>query len=266
MKLADYHIHTPLCRHAEGSTIEYAKQAEALGLAEIGFSDHNPMPHPFDDWRMDVSELPTYLADVESARAAVSIPVRLGLECDYLPEKADWVRELAAMADWDYLIGAVHYIRPGWDVDNPSKLDEWEKQPVDEVWMLYWTALERCIRSGLFDIIAHADLVKKFRHQPRMDLREFYSGALLAAREHDVLFEINTAGLRKDCRELYPTDTFLLMAQQSGVGIVINSDAHQPGDVGRDFDQAVAAAKKAGFKGVWFLKKRQRYFQPFDGA
>ncbi|MFQ3578452.1 MAG: histidinol-phosphatase [Verrucomicrobiia bacterium] len=264
MRLADYHIHTPLCRHATGSPVEYARQAEAVGLAEIGFSDHNPMPQSFDDWRMDLEQLPVYFEAVQEARAAVSIPVRLGLECDYLPENVEWIRQLAGMAPWDYLIGAVHYIRPGWDVDNPSKLDEWDKQPVDEVWMLYWAALERCIRSGLFDVIAHADLVKKFRHQPSIDVREFYSGALLAAREHDVLFEINTAGLRKDCRELYPTDAFLSMAQQSGIGIVINSDAHEPLDVGRDFDLAVAAAKRAGFKGVWFLQNRQRCFQPFD--
>ncbi|MFZ4595668.1 MAG: PHP domain-containing protein, partial [Verrucomicrobiaceae bacterium] len=49
--LADYHLHTPLCRHAEGHPSAYAGQAEALGLAEIGFSDHNPMPEFFDNWR-----------------------------------------------------------------------------------------------------------------------------------------------------------------------------------------------------------------------
>ncbi len=41
---ADYHMHTPLCRHATGEPGEYAARAIALGLTEIGFSDHSPMP------------------------------------------------------------------------------------------------------------------------------------------------------------------------------------------------------------------------------
>ena len=51
---ADYHMHTPLCRHATGEPVEYAKHAVAIGLDEIGFSDHSPMRHDdFDNWRMN---------------------------------------------------------------------------------------------------------------------------------------------------------------------------------------------------------------------
>ena len=49
---ADYHMHTPLCHHATGEPTEYAARAVELGIPEIGFSEHSPMPRDdFDDWR-----------------------------------------------------------------------------------------------------------------------------------------------------------------------------------------------------------------------
>jgi hypothetical protein len=117
--LADYHLHTPLCLHAEGHPRDYAAQAEALGLAEIGFSDHNPMPEYFDNWRMPISDFPRYLDMVDEARADhPNLPIRLGLECDYLAGHESWIEQQAKMADFDYLIGSVHYVGTGWAVEH----------------------------------------------------------------------------------------------------------------------------------------------------
>ena len=133
--LFDYHMHTPLCGHAVGHPREYAAEAIRKGLQEIGFSEHNPMPSKFDDWRMDLIDFPEYIRLVEEARAEFpQLPIRLGLECDFIPGKEGWIRELATKADFDYFIGAVHYITPDWDVDNPLKLARWKDQPVEEVW------------------------------------------------------------------------------------------------------------------------------------
>jgi len=55
---ADYHMHTPLCHHATGEPVDYARHASELGLTEIGFSDHSPMPRDdFDNWRMRAGQL-----------------------------------------------------------------------------------------------------------------------------------------------------------------------------------------------------------------
>lgn len=66
--LTDYHTHTPLCLHAEGNPVDYARHAQKIGLAEIGLSDHNPIPEHFDDWRMLLSDLPRYFELVQEAR------------------------------------------------------------------------------------------------------------------------------------------------------------------------------------------------------
>ena len=240
-QLADYHTHTPLCRHAEGEPIEYARRAAELGLAEIGFSDHSPMPEDgFDDWRMLRSEFPDYLAKVELARESVpEIPVRLGLEVDFFENGLDWIGELSGMAKFDYLIGSVHYIAPGWDIDNPKWIGRWSGEAeVEEIWDCYWRIYASCARSGLFDFVAHPDLPKKFGHRPGGDLRRYYEPAIEAALASDTAIEINTAGWRKDCAEQYPARGFLELMHEAGVPLAINSDAHAPGEVGADFARA----------------------------
>ena len=103
---ADYHMHTPLCRHAKGEPTEYAARAIEVGLPEIGLSDHSPMREDdFDDWRMRASELTEYASKVDQARLDhPSLPVRFGLEVDYLPGQEPWIREMADLHDWLSLI------------------------------------------------------------------------------------------------------------------------------------------------------------------
>jgi len=263
--LADYHTHTPLCHHAEGWPVDYARAAARQGLAELGISDHSPMPEPFDDWRMAIGDLPRYVDSVEEARAAFpELPIRLGLEVDYLPGHEAWIEKLACMAPWDYLIGSVHYIAPGWDVDNPKFLSRFEDRPVAEIWALYRDAYTRCIRSGLFDFVAHPDLPKKFGHRPAGDLRPYYVPVIAALAETGTAFEINTAGLRKPVGECYPSLDFLKMAREADVPLLINSDAHAPGEVGAGFETGVALAKEAGYTEVLRFAGRKRRAVPLE--
>lgn len=263
--IADYHMHTPLCHHATGTPVEYARVAVERGLAEIGFADHNPMPSEFDDWRMAVSDLPRYFEMIEEARAAFpQLSIRCGLECDFLANGEPWIEKLAAMHEWDYLIGSVHYIAPGWDVDNPKWIGRFSEQPVEEIWALYWSCYERAIRSRLFDIMGHPDLVKKFGHRPAGDLRKFYEPSIRALAETGCAIEINTAGLRKPIGEMYPALDFLKMAREAAIPLTINSDAHAPEEVGADFDKAILLAKEAGYSELVRFEKRHRRFVSLD--
>jgi histidinol-phosphatase (PHP family) len=255
----DYHIHTPLCRHATGWPVEYAARAVELGFEEIGFADHNPMREPFDDWRMLREELPRYLEAVEEARQKYpALTIRIGLECDFLAGGEAWIEELAAMAPWDYFIGSVHYLPEGWEVDHPKYLSRHQGANADELWASYWKTYEQCIRSRLFDFVAHPDLPKKFGFRPVGDLRRYYEPAIAAMAECGVPFEINTAGLRKDCRELYPAQDFLQLAHNAGVPLLINSDSHDVAELGAGFAEAVAAAREAGYTHALRFAGRQR--------
>lgn len=259
----DYHVHTPLCQHATGHPREYVKRAVELGLGEIGFSDHNPMPVQFDAWRMAPGQLPEYFRLVEEARAEFpQIPVRLGLEVDYIEGYEAHIRNQAAQADWDYLIGSVHYILPGWDVDNPEKRNLWKEYSVEKVWELYFSCYRKAAESGLFDFLGHPDLVKKFGDRPQGDLSRFYREALDAIEAKGVAIEINTAGLRKPVGELYPGRQFLEEAFRRGIPVLVNSDAHDPSEVGADFDKAYALLHDVGYREVQRFVKRERIAEP----
>lgn len=264
--LCDYHTHTVLCHHADGWPADYAAAAVARGLAELGCADHSPMPEDgFDDWRMARADLPRYVEAVERARAAhPGLPVRLGMEVDYLDEGGAWLDTLEGMADWDFLIGSVHYLPGGWDVDNPKwlSLGRWEQQTVDEVWHAYFAAYERCIRSRRFDFCAHPDLVKKFGHRPSGDLRRYYEPVAQAVADTGAILELNTAGWHKTIGEPYPAEAFLATLAQTGAPIVISSDAHRPEEVGRYFDRALDLARVAGFTQTVRFNGRARQLVP----
>jgi len=261
--LADYHVHTPLCHHATGWPIDFAARAVELGLGELGFSDHGPMPERFDDWRMLREDLPRYFEEVEKARAAFpQLSIRLGLECDFFTGREGWIEELRSLAEWDYFIGSVHYLPDGVEVDNPKYLSRYRDGNVAEIWASYWKTYEVAIRSGLFDFVAHPDLPKKFGFRPAGDLRPFYEPAIAALAETRTPFEINTAGWRKDCREQYPTREFLELAQQAGVPLLINSDAHAVAELGASFAEAMVLAKDVGYTQTVRFARRKISFVP----
>lgn len=257
---ADYHTHTPLCRHAAGEPEEFIDAALAAGVTEYGISDHAPqLPEPFDDWRMEEAELPLYLGWIERARAhaAGRIPVRAGLECDWLAGCEPWIANLRARHGWDYLIGSVHYLGD-WDFDNPKWLGRWAESDVDAVWAHYWKTYAEMADSGCFDILGHPDLVKKFAHLPAGDLDRFYEPVIDAIAASGAVIELNTAGWHKPCAEAYPAPRFLELACSAGIGLVISSDAHTPGEVARDFAKASEMASAAGFRETVLFEKGQR--------
>jgi histidinol-phosphatase (PHP family) len=257
---ADYHLHTPLCRHATGEPVDYARRALAVGLKEIGFSDHSPMRQDdFDDWRMRQDQLDEYAESVRRAQTDFpQLTIRLGLEVDYLPGQEDWIRELAARQPWDYLIGSVHYVSDSWAVDNPHQRAGWKDRDPWEIWSVYFDRLTRAADAGLFEIIGHADLPKKFGHRPGRDCAPLYESFLGAAKRRHCALELNTGGLRKDCREIYPSRDILQLAFQKGVPITFGSDAHAPEEVGLNFSEAVRLAREVGYRECCRFAGRQR--------
>jgi len=255
----DYHMHTPLCRHASGEPVDYARRALEIGLTEIGFSDHSPMLRDdFDDWRMRNNQLDEYVEKVRRAqRDYPQLTIRLALEVDYLPGHEGWIRDLAARHPWDYFIGSVHYVSDTWAVDSPYKLSEWKHRDTFEVWSIYFERLTMAAESGLFEIIGHADLPKKFGHRPTQNCTPLYERFLAAAKKHNCAIELNTAGLRKDCKEIYPSRQILQLAYQKGVPITFGSDAHAPEEVGMNFAEAIQLAREVGYKECWQLANRR---------
>ncbi len=258
---ADLHMHTPLCRHASGEPVDYARRAVELGFTEIGFSDHSPMPRDdFDNWRMFDRQLDDYVSKVRLAQKKFpQLKILLALEVDFLPGHEEWIRSLAARQPWDYFIGSVHYLSDSWAIDNPEQISEWKKRDAFEVWKIYFDRLTLAAESKLFDIIGHADLPKKFGIRPAQDCTPLYEKFLNAVAKNNCAIELNTAGLRKDCREIYPSRDLLVLAFQKNVPITFGSDAHAPDEVGMNFAEAMQLARDMGYTQTLRFENRQRH-------
>ena len=258
--LIDYHMHTRLT-DGVGEPVDYARVAVERGLDEIGCSDHAPLASTETDWHMKKSDLETYVGWVREAQAQFpKLPVKLGLEVDFIPGCEDWVRELAAMYPWDFFLGSVHFIGE-FPVDRSAA--DWESEDVDVRWREYFELWKQAARSWLFDSLAHPDLPKKFNYRPPADFTAVYEDALRAAAESEVAIEVSTAGLHKPCKEIYPSEQFLQIARRLDVPITLGSDAHVPQDVGRDFDKAVALARSCGYDKICRFTQRTRELVKF---
>jgi histidinol-phosphatase (PHP family) len=257
---ADIHLHSKYCGHATGEPEQYVERAIELGLEAVGFSFHLPIPIPVP-YKVNVSreELDLLAREVERLRAAYrhDIPVLFGGEADMLPGQEDAVAELAAAYPFDHLIGSVHFL-DGWAFDHPAEVAGYEGRDIRQLYETYFDRLLAAMRTRLFDIVGHADLVKKFGHRPQGDWSDLMDRVARAARECDLCIEINTAGIDKPVGEPYPSAAFLGTCFEHGVPVTFGSDAHTPGEVGRHFPRAVALARAAGYPTYACFEKRQR--------
>jgi histidinol-phosphatase (PHP family) len=256
----DYHNHTTLCNHAIGTLDEYIEKAIEQGIQEMGFADHNPMPNEFDKLhRMKEHQLPQYVATVLKAKEqyANRISIKLGLESDYLPGVESYLAKQFASHPFDYVLGSIHYLGD-WNFDNPVFVHTWKDYDVDYIYQWYFDSVFKLVESGLFDILAHPDLIKKFGHRPvQLDIENLYNKICRGLKKQNMALEINTSGLRKEVQEIYPEKKLLEIAFANQIPITIGSDAHSPDQVGKDYDQAVQLALSVGYTQMMRFNQRK---------
>jgi histidinol-phosphatase (PHP family) len=259
--LVDYHTHTALCKHADGSLEEYISQAVAANLKEIGCSDHSPMPNDFDiQHRMTMEQfLQSYKPAVFALREKYrsKIQVKFAVEGDFFPGTESWVREFNSQHEFDYIIGSVHYLGE-WGFDNPTFVHKYEERNIDEVYSQYYDHIKRSAAARLFDIIGHCDLVKKFGHRPSKNMEDVLREVFKAVKSADIAVEINTSGLRKPVKEVYPSEQILNILHEYNIPLALGSDAHSPADVGKDFAVAKQLIEKYGNGKISVFNRRQR--------
>jgi histidinol-phosphatase (PHP family) len=275
--LTDYHLHlrpdrddTPPERYFTAANVDrFRAAASEAGIEELGVSEHvyrfvqalALWRHPF--WLEQArDDLDAYCEFVRGAG------LKLGVECDFVPGAEDRTANLLEARDFDYVVGSVHFVgeaavdHEGWDVWKGSG-------DPDEVWRRYFAALAECARSGLFDILAHPDLVKVWgrgRPRPERDPRGYYEPAVEAIAEAGIAVEVSTAGLRKPVAELYPDRAFAEMCVEAGASFALSSDAHRPEEVGFGYDRAIQLLTEIGVGEICVFERRGRRTEPLGPA
>jgi histidinol-phosphatase (PHP family) len=262
--LTDYHIHTSLCGHAEGEPREYVKVAMRVGLDEVGFSDHLILHMDNRDYSMPLGQFPFYIEMIEGVqREFPEYPIKIGVEVDYAPGYSDIIRRILKGHPIDYVIGSVHCLGE-WVIDDSRYASEYERRDIDEVYRQYFNLFKEAAASGLFDIMSHPDLPKKFGYKPKMDIHPLLEETADALETAEVCVEVNTSGLRKPVGEIYPSEEFLRLCHGRGIPIILGSDAHSPQDVGRDFDKALNLIRRVDYEEIATFSKRRRRLIKID--
>ena len=258
--IVDYHMHLRNGRgeiaHDTRAVDPFVESAREAGVDEIGFTEHiyyfrqtrSLWTVPYHTERC-VYDIQAYVSAVVTARGR-GLPVKLGLEVDYVPGREEETRELLAPYPWDYLLGSLHYIGSLAVDDEPRLVDA---VGVEDAWRLYFETLAAAARSGLFDSLSHPDLIKIFGARAA----SFDYGPVVAAiAASGVAVEVSTAGLGKPVRELYPHPEFLAACRARDVPVTLASDAHTPDVVGRDFDRALELLRAARYETVTVFDQR----------
>jgi histidinol-phosphatase (PHP family) len=257
----DLHIHTARCRHATGTVPEYVAAGRAAGLSTMCFTDHLPLPLGYPDgYSMQADELGDYVADVRRAAAAArdsgGPEVLCGIEADWIPEARDQVGWALGSHSLDVVLGSVHFIGD-WAFDDPDLVGRYAECDIDALWTRYFQEFESAARSGIFDVMAHPDLVKKFAFFPAADPAELIDHAAEILASSGVAVEVNTAGLRKPVGEIYPSLPFLRACRRHGVRATTGSDAHRADEVGMGLAEARSLLAEAGYDSLVVFRRRR---------
>jgi histidinol-phosphatase (PHP family) len=255
----DHHLHTPLCGHADGMPAEYV--AAAAGLVGVGFSDHLPYLEPAmadPTLAMSWDDLPAYLGGVRRLREESDTPVLLGIEVDYFPGQESRLASILGELPLDYVYGAVHWVGD-WPFDDSRHRHRYEGADITKLFRDYYGLVAEMAASGLFDVWAHPDLPKKFGYRPAKPVYDEEDAALEAVAAAGMAIEVNTSGLRKAAREIYPSLGLLRRACAAGIPVTFGSDAHRPAEVGHEFGRAVALAREAEYGTYATFLRREKF-------
>jgi histidinol-phosphatase (PHP family) len=250
------HSHTPLCKHAVGLPGEYAEVAYRRGLQGLIVTCHNPMPPGFSPRvRMAMEQFEDYLQMVAGARQEWRgrVDVRLGIEADYFPGYEDCVERLLQQADFHYVLGSVHpqlaeFRKRFWSGD-PLRLQR-----------KYFELLADSAETGLFDCLAHPDLVKNETPddwRPELVLEDICQ-ALDRIAATGVAMELNTSGVNKPIAEMNPFPQMLIQMRRRSIPVVIGADAHQPQRAGDGYHAALDLLEQCGYEQVSLFLHRTR--------
>ena len=272
--LTDYHLHlrtderenTPERFFTPANAERYRESAEARGIAELGVAEHiyrftaalEIWQHPL--WREFAhDDIDDYCGFVRE-----ETDLKLGIEMDFIPGREDRIANVLDAREWDYVVGSVHFLR-----DHSIDTEEYSVwgagESPERIWRRYFETIAESARSGLYDIISHPDLVKvwgKIARRPDGDLRRYYEPAVEAFLDAGVAVELSTAGWRKPVAEQYPSVPFLEMLVDAGCPIALSSDAHEPDQVGFEYERAVELLETVGVREIAVFEGRERRLEP----
>ncbi len=206
----------------------FVEEARNKNLDGIGFTDHEIFLSDFN------------FSNLYQLKEEEKLDIKIGIEFDYVPGKEKDINEILEKFPLEYCIGSVHDIG-NWAFDNSKykyKFYRLKYKELINLYKKYFSLLHSAVKSGLFDIIGHFDLIKIFDFiiKDRRIILDMVNPILDIMKQKSISLEINTNGLNKPVNEVYPASDIIKQAKYKNVSIVFSSDAHTSKRVGENFD------------------------------
>ena len=260
MLTIDTHVHTA---HSDGrsSVSSIVGAAKRSGLSLIAITDHFPFPAQLNPqpWAMKEERLNDYLRAIPQE---ADIRILTGGEVDFLGGFESWTRALLQRTHLDYVIGSLHLSFIGLSRDNIEQIPL-VFQNFEEAYRAYYKTLRTMIQSGLFDSVGHFDLIKKNYTEElfltrsaryRDEVRE----TLACLRDSGMVMEINTGGLRRTEREIYPAPWIVEEAVELGIELTVGTDAHHSEDLGLGYEFVERLLSRLSVKSLVYFENRAK--------
>lgn len=265
--LVDYHLHSTYSADGISSIDAFCQRALELGFVEIGFCEHADFDprDPYYDY-FDYAAFRRQI-EVQRERYGHSLTVQAAVEVTYQASREEEIALFLADKRLDYVVGSVHLVEDEGDWAMISEAGYcgryFAQRTMQAAYRPYFDELRQAVASGLFDLIGHFDLVKRYG----VGYYGLFDPAVFAGEIHDILklmvekgvgLEINTSGLCQAPQETYPGLAILKCYRRLGGEILtVGSDAHSAADLGRGIAQAVALARQAGFRAITLFEGRE---------
>lgn len=258
MKIS-YHNHSTFSDGVD-SLEQIVAYANEHMFTEIGCSDHFAIfPDDLVPAHFYLKDINTYVSEFKRLEHMGNTKLKMGLEVDYFPETLHQIKAVLAPYSFDYIIGSVHFVD---HVPVDVSPDMYSEDNSALLMKKYYRSIIAMAESGLFDIVGHFDLVKKFGVSPKDDLSLEMHEALLAIKKAGMALELNTSGWFYPCKEQYPSIDLLKLCWELDIPILVSADAHKKENLDRSFNRAYELLRELGFTSLVSYHRQRPSFYP----
>ncbi|MEW6686108.1 MAG: histidinol-phosphatase HisJ family protein [Candidatus Edwardsbacteria bacterium] len=276
--MIDYHIHLEKGKYAKDWLEEFLTVGRERGITEFCFTEHlhrfkaslpllsrvfshtkkNKESEFMGEWwkKYATEDVEKYISFIQGLKREDYL-IKLGCEIDYFEGEEEWLTKFIKDHPWDFVIGSIHWLK-GWGFDHLQRPEGWIGKDVDQVYQQYFLLLQRMVSSNLFDIIGHLDVIKVFGFKPKNFDLHTVEEIIKIMSDKRIGTELNTAGLRKPAKEIYPSKEILQLCQKHNIFLTLGSDAHHPQEVGQDFEKALNLLREVGYSQLSVFEERRR--------
>jgi histidinol-phosphatase (PHP family) len=261
---SDYHIHTSFCNHAHESIESFIKKAADKGFNEILFLDHLTLSEKDFKNSMTVKEVPLYFYKIKKASEKFKniITVKCGLEVDFHPDYFDETEKICSKYDFDMIGASVHFV-DGYNIASRARTNDYSHISLYDLTVTYFESINKMLEYNFYDTVCHLDIIFKFKESVDEKTYKYADRKtdeiLDKIASKDLSVEINTGGYSHIIGRQYPCRKILKKCFKKNISITAGSDAHNPEQIGRDFDTAENLLRDIGINKTASYSGRRKH-------